>query len=261
MQASVVGTLIRLFNEFDLSGVLTDPTTVQFRLRLPNEISPSIAWTYGVDVQVVRDAVGQYHVDYIPTLAGTYALSWDAGGNMEVTNLSFFEATTADLSALRVPQYMTSADLDRRVGAKSIDDLFDDDGDGERDPIPLNAVLCEAEDLAATYLLSGWTADNIVNLGKTDETYRAQVAWVAIELATERRGVFIAEDGKGRYWQQYQRSLKYFDLLSKNRLATVSTTSGPNLQENARVNPPINPNSDRFVFAPNARSPNGQGGF
>lgn len=261
MQASRVGSLVRIENLFDVGGVPADPTTVVFRLKSP-DTPPTVNLTIVYPTApIVRDAAGAYHVDYTPLVPGTWVYSWEGTGTVEVAVLGTLEVLDADIANLRVPKYMTSADLDARITAGTVDMLFDDDGDGVRDAIPLNTILVEAEDLAASYLLSGWSADNIVNIGKTDETFRAQVAWIAAELASERRGMFIGEDGKGRYWQQMQRATKYFDLLSKNRQSTVSQTSGANLQENANVNPRLGATQDRFVFAPNARSPSGQGGF
>jgi hypothetical protein len=262
MQAAIVGSTVRIENFFDIGGAAVDPTTIVFKLKRPDDpVVITYTWPAGGG-QIVRDAQGAFHVDFVPDVPQTWVYSWDASGTIEVTTMGTMEVLNADVSLLRVPAYLTSADLDNRIGAARVDMLFDDDGDSLRDAIPLNAIMVEAEDLAASWMLKGYPIESVVLLGKNDETFRGQVAWVAAELASERRQEFIAEDGKGRYWAQYTRAKEYFTAMSKAQLRSpAETVAGKNAGSGGSLSPTLQTNQPRFIFAPDRGSPTGHGGF
>lgn len=161
-------------------------------------------------------------------------------------------------------RYLMAADLDIRVGAAAIDRMLDDDGDGLRDWVALTEFMVDAEHLADSYLLKAWTSEQISEIGRADRSFRGHVAWIAIELISERRHEFIAADGRGRYQMQYDRALSYFDRLSKNKLHTAAeATASVGAQSGGDYNPKTsNPSSDAsFVFASDKRYPTGHGGF
>lgn len=59
------GDLIRFttaIGPFAIGGVAIDPTVVLFGWRV-NLDGEETVWTYGIDPEVVRDAMGVYHVD------------------------------------------------------------------------------------------------------------------------------------------------------------------------------------------------------
>lgn len=121
------------------------------------------------------------------------------------------------VGALLDNTWLTIKDLERCVAVEVIDRLFQDLNTGVRDYALLQAIIREAEALAESKLLRSWSRDQIVNLAFHDAAIRVNAAWIAIELATERRGEFIASDGKGRYWVQYERAIAFFDALSKSK--------------------------------------------
>lgn len=108
-------------------------------------------------------------------------------------------------------------DLERVVSRDVIDRLFQDTNSNARDPELVQAILLEAQALAESKLLRSWSIEQIKNLAFHDAAIRVNAAWIGLELATERRGEFIASDGKGRYWMQYERAMAYFDALSKSK--------------------------------------------
>jgi hypothetical protein len=174
--------------------------------------------------------------------------------------------TFADPTPIQVavPQFLTPQDLENvGGGAGVIDQLFDFNGDGLRDPIPLLEILCAAEDHMASYLLKGWPTREQVNvIGQTDRLARRHAAYVALELACEQRGQFLAADGKGRYWAQYERANDYFDRLARTALHTnAQSRVSPGAQDGGAVNPRVSSCEPRFIFAPDKRSPRGHGGF
>lgn len=262
MQAQYVGTTVRIANEFTDSGDLVDPTTVTFKLRAPGATT-SVDFVYGVAPEVVRDSIGVYRFDYEPLVPGTFVYSWFGDGVSDAGDLGFFEVLAINLMTQRVPAYMSSADLDVRVGAAKVDELFGDLGTGVRDSTTVNTILIEAEDFAATRMIKSWNIEQVNQMAARDETFRGQVAWVALELATERRPEFLAEDGKGRYWMQYLRAKEHFDALAKSKIASPAEVAvGKNKQSggslSAAAQPPPAP---RFTWAPDKNNPQGSGGF
>lgn len=166
------------------------------------------------------------------------------------------------------PAYMTKADLEERVGATTVAHLFDDDGDGtiasgSQDETTLNSVMAEAEALALSRMLRGYTEAQVVTLAGDDPSFTAQVAWVALELASERRSEFIAADGKGRYWTQYERAVDFFDRLSKSRIHSKGeAAAGGSSNTGGNVSPKKSDGTKKtFVFASDTDAPTGRGGF
>lgn len=75
----VVGSPRRFFCTFaNLSGYV-DPTTI-----VAEVLSPAGAvvntYTYGTGSAIVRDGVGQYHVDITPTTWGAWKIKWTSTG-------------------------------------------------------------------------------------------------------------------------------------------------------------------------------------
>lgn len=64
------GQLVTLSCNFTVSGVPTDPTTVVFKIRRGTATVTS--FVYPGDTALVRDGTGVYHVDFVPTVSGTY---------------------------------------------------------------------------------------------------------------------------------------------------------------------------------------------
>ena len=77
------------------SDVLTDPTTITFQIRRGEDAIEE--YVYGTDAEVVRDAAGQYHLDYVLPAegrwhyraVGTGAVSAAAEGVLVVRNSAF----------------------------------------------------------------------------------------------------------------------------------------------------------------------------
>lgn len=58
------------FTFTDEDGAPADPTTVTCKIRKDGEAVTT--YVYGTDAEVVKDAVGVYHVDYLLTSSGIY---------------------------------------------------------------------------------------------------------------------------------------------------------------------------------------------
>lgn len=84
------GDAVRLSAAFTVVGVATDPTIVRVKYLPP---SPSVQATkiYGTDVEVVKDSVGNYHIDIEPTVAGSWLFRWEGTGTCKVAAEGAFE--------------------------------------------------------------------------------------------------------------------------------------------------------------------------
>ena len=65
------GDLVRCTGTFTNSaGTVVDPTVVLFKVKSP--AGTTTTYTYGTDVEVVRDSAGVYHVDVDGNAAGQW---------------------------------------------------------------------------------------------------------------------------------------------------------------------------------------------
>lgn len=78
--AYLQGQLIRLFASFSLDGALTDPTTVTVKYKTPTGTSTTLV--YPTDFAVVKDGVGNYHLDLNLNAGGTWYFRWEATGTI-----------------------------------------------------------------------------------------------------------------------------------------------------------------------------------
>src|SRR4051812_34729221 len=99
MTEFIVGTLIKLPESIEFTddaGVATDPDTVIFTVERYSPPPPSAiqTYTYGTDAEVIKDATGTYHLEYLVAAQGTYL--WRAAGTGAVQRAfeGWFTATT-----------------------------------------------------------------------------------------------------------------------------------------------------------------------
>ena len=152
-------------------------------------------------------------------------------------------------------------DLESIVDVATIDRLFNDKNTAIRDMVLTEQVIQQAETLAESQLLRSWTQQQIVDLAAHDPALRAQAAWLALEAASERRQEFIAADGKGRYWAQYERSMTYFKELSKSKShSRGEEVAGHGSNAGGSLKPALRPRQSRRIFADEPDG-SGHGGF
>jgi hypothetical protein len=58
----------------------TDPTSVFFTLTKPD--GSTLSYEYGTDAELVRDAIGEFHVDLIYDQKGRHKLKWQGTGTV-----------------------------------------------------------------------------------------------------------------------------------------------------------------------------------
>lgn len=79
----------------DSSGTLTDPTTIT--VAIANAAASSLTiYTYGVDIQVVKQSTGIYYMDYTPPNTGTFTFQWKGTGTVVAADEGEFEVEATD---------------------------------------------------------------------------------------------------------------------------------------------------------------------
>lgn len=161
--------------------------------------------------------------------------------------------------------YLTYADLVSRVGSERALRFFDDDNDGVLSSPELALVddcLIAAEGQAYSVMLSAWPKAQVIQLAQNDALFKQHVAWVALEIASERRPEFCQPDGSGQFVMQYKRALDHFKALKQNGARSVGeAVAGRAGTAGGTVNPPAVANTPQFTFAPSRNNPSGSGGF
>ena len=75
-----VGAKIRLAALFAVDSVETDPTVVTFKMEKPDGSVQT--YVYGTDAQLVKDATGYYHVDWLTALQGAHTYRFAGTGTV-----------------------------------------------------------------------------------------------------------------------------------------------------------------------------------
>ena len=153
--------------------------------------------------------------------------------------------------------FVARSDLDNRVTAATVDRIFDHNGDGVADNGPMNDAIAQASNMAQSILLNAFTEAQITQLA-TEDLFKFHVSWLALELGGETRAEWLNEEGKGRYYVQFQRAEQYFkDLVAAHRRSTKEATAGKNPHAGGKLvtSEPV------YVFTPTPTDRKGPGGF
>lgn len=88
-----LGDVVRITGAWTQAGVAVDPTTVQFNIKTP--AGATTTYNYPADAQLVKDSVGNYHVDYAPATVGKYPFWWVSTGAGQAAGGEWIEITPA----------------------------------------------------------------------------------------------------------------------------------------------------------------------
>jgi len=86
------GQKVRCSVEFKVDDVLTDPTTVTFKSKKPTGTITTLV--FGTDTAVVKDAVGQYHVDVTTDEKGEWNFRFEGTGACTAVEEAAFNVTS-----------------------------------------------------------------------------------------------------------------------------------------------------------------------
>jgi len=94
MNSYPLGLPVRCACSFTAAGILTDPSTVQAKIRAPD--GTITTYRYLTDTELVRDSTGVFHVDVVTTLGGTWAYRFISTGTAEAANEAEFFVQFSD---------------------------------------------------------------------------------------------------------------------------------------------------------------------
>ena len=77
------------FTVSDFAGDPVDPTTVTFSLLKPDSLV-AVDNVYGVDVELVQDSTGVYHIDRDTDAEGPWKYRWVGSGNVATAKEGMF---------------------------------------------------------------------------------------------------------------------------------------------------------------------------
>lgn len=86
-----VGDKIRIsFSFVNSAGAAADPTSVVLKIKNGNTVVKD--WTFGVDPEVINDAVGLYRADFVIGFKGYYSYNVTGSGIVFAADTGFFIA-------------------------------------------------------------------------------------------------------------------------------------------------------------------------
>ncbi len=84
------GDLVVLTAVFtDRNGAAIDPATVTFKIRDPS--GAVTTYVFGTDAELVKDSVGNYHVDVSPSVNGDYLYRYESTGTGQAAEEGKFQ--------------------------------------------------------------------------------------------------------------------------------------------------------------------------
>jgi hypothetical protein len=85
------GDLVRCratFRDPEDNDAYVDPAVVKFKFKTP--AGATTTYTYGTDVQLVKDSTGKYHVDVDANAAGQWSYRFEATGALQAAQEGVF---------------------------------------------------------------------------------------------------------------------------------------------------------------------------
>lgn len=159
----------------------------------------------------------------------------------------------------------TRIDLEQRLTAQRLVEMFDDDGDGMltgADLATMQTIMDEANDIVAGLLINKGFSAAQLELLRADKQIQRAWSGIAAQLAGERKPEWLNDRGQGPYDAFGARGRAELKALAsgetRSLIETTAGGSGANLGLSGNVE------NRAFLFSPDPRNPNdrfGPGGF
>lgn len=151
--------------------------------------------------------------------------------------------------------FTSQADLEKRITAPRVAQLFDDDGDGAPDAAIVTQFENEADQYVRVFLESKGFTRQQLNLIATNEDLRGAAADIFAGLGGERKTEWLNDAGKGLFEARFQRGKEMLRMLASGELRIMDAGVKPNITGRLTAPDPV------YVIAPSAKNPKGSGGF
>lgn len=159
-------------------------------------------------------------------------------------------------------EHITAQDLANTVGQKSVDRIFDEDGDGRADDAIVSSAMAQADSTADSLLLTGFAQQQIDLLAQDDSLLRMHIAWLAMHYGARRKHEWRDDQGRAMYWQEYADAQAYLKALAKAaQRSSGEAQAGPNANVGGQLNRDRPLPAPAFIFAGTRDKPAGSGGF
>lgn len=86
-----IGDVVRIYGAFSQASIPIDPSTVTLQVAAPD--ATSVTYTYA-GATIVKDSVGNYHVDIDILQRGTYRYRWSSTGTGKAAEENWFQVRT-----------------------------------------------------------------------------------------------------------------------------------------------------------------------
>lgn len=151
--------------------------------------------------------------------------------------------------------FTDQSDLEKRIGASRVAQLFDDDGDGDPDAAILDQFVAEADTWVFVYCESKGMTRPQLELVATNETLRGAASDICLGMAGERKTEWLNERGEGQYEKRKQAGKEMLKMLVTGELRIKEL--GPKTNITGRVTAP----DPVFTVAVSASQRKPPGGF
>jgi hypothetical protein len=85
----IIGNGVKLLCTFrDYAAALADPAAVTCKIKQPDETV--VQYDYGTDAELVRDSLGIYYVEFLPSQSGAYCWRFEGTGNVTCAEEAHF---------------------------------------------------------------------------------------------------------------------------------------------------------------------------
>lgn len=91
-----IGDTVRISATVYDAGEETDPTTLQITVTDPDSVAT--VYVYGVDPEVVKENIGEYHIDVLATKGGQWSWLWESTGDVTANDSGTFDVEFSAVS-------------------------------------------------------------------------------------------------------------------------------------------------------------------
>jgi hypothetical protein len=230
------GQPARIAGNIKVGGVDTDPTTLTFRITEPD--GTVTTYVYLTDVALVKDSVGDYHVDWAVDQIGVHYYEFVGTGTAALTLRGSFLSMESSAPAVAGIVILTKvADWDSIRGLIGI--TSSDVTDAELINLPFLPVA-EAVIIEAVPTYAALTGSNKVYMRMATAQYCAALLCQRManqQRARERAGEYVSGDMD---WAEMQASCfsacySYLDRISTYTTTTVSPMRAAGVHRHAQA--------------------------
>lgn len=151
--------------------------------------------------------------------------------------------------------FVDQSDLEKRIGAGRVAQVFDDDGDGNPDPVLIEQFTDEADAWVIAFAESkGFTREQLEAVS-AHPMLRGAAADICLGLRGESKPEWLNDRGEGQYEKRKQNGREMLKMLVTGELRIKEAGKKTNIGGRVTAPDPV------FTIATSRGNPKGPGGF